>query len=54
MGLEGAPVDGYAEALVILGNWEFTFASVFLQLKTVRPGLCGSSGVNTCIMYHFD
>ena len=48
----GGPVEEYAEAFVSLGNCELTFASVFFQLKTVRPGLWGLSGLRTCIVYH--
>ena len=54
IGLEGGQVEGYAEALVILGNCEFTFDSVFCQSKTERPGLWGPSGFNKCILYHLD
>ena len=46
-------MEGYAEARVILGNWELTLASEFLQLNTVRPGRCGPSGLSRCILYHF-
>ena len=33
-------------------NWEFTFASVFLQLKRDLAGVCGPSGFIVCICCH--
>ena len=49
IGREGGPAEGYAEALVMLGNFELTFASVLCQLNNVSLGLLGPSGLMVCM-----
>ena len=37
---------------MILGNWEFTLASLLLQLNRLFPGRCSPSCLSVCIWYH--